>query len=97
MTEPSGDPHQIETELEAADEYQAPPRHHEQETGPDQPSAVQGEHIDLTLLEAQQGRQEPEMSDTKRTPGSTPGIDISGKDELGDPANPDAPPPGERM
>ena len=97
MTEPSGDPHQIEAELEAVEEYQAPPRHHEQETGPEQPLEEQDDHVDLTLLEAQQGRQEPQMSDTKRTPGSTPGIDISGKDELGDPANPDAPPPGERM
>lgn len=97
MTERRGDPHQIQAELEEVEEYQAPPREHEQEPGADQPSTGADEHVDLSLLEAQQGRQRPEMSETKRTPSITPGIDISGKDELKDPANPEAPPPGERM
>src|SRR3954453_1930440 len=97
MTERSADPHQIQSELEAVDDYQAPPRDHEQGTRRAQPSAAQEKNVDLTLLESQQERQKPEMSDTKRTPSSPPGIDISGKDEVGDPADPGAPPPGERM
>jgi hypothetical protein len=97
MSERRGDPHEIEAELEALEEYQAPPREHEAKAEADQPSAAEEGHVDLSLLEAQQGRHKPEMSETKRTPSITPGIDISGKDELGDPARPDQPPPGERM
>ena len=99
MTERSGDPHQVQAELERVEEYQAPPREHEQEQEPeaDQPSPGAEEHVDLSLLEAQQGRHKPKMSKTKRTPSITAGIDISGKDELSDPSNPHAPPPGERM
>jgi hypothetical protein len=97
LTERRGDPHEIEAELEAVEEYQAPRREPEQKAEVDQPSAPEEEHVDLSLLEAQQGRHKPEMSETKRTPSITPGMDISGKDELGDPANPDQPPPGERM
>jgi hypothetical protein len=97
MTERRGDPHEIEAELEALEEYQAPPRENEEKAEADQPSAAEEEHVDLSLLEAQQARHGPEMSETKRTPSITPGIDISGKAELGDPANPDQPPPGERM
>ena len=68
MTERSGDPHQIQAELEEVEEYQAPPREHEQEAGGDQPSSGADEHVDLSLLEAQQGRHKPEMSETKTHP-----------------------------
>ena len=63
MTERSGDPHQIQSELEDVDEYQAPPREHEQGAGGAQPSSSADEHVDLSLLEAQQGRRNPEMSE----------------------------------
>jgi hypothetical protein len=98
MTAASQDPHKIQSELEGAEEYQAPPREHEQNVEQDQqPSRADDPVIDLTLLESQQGRSEPDMSETKKTPSATPGFTVSGKDELADPDNPGAPPPGERM
>ena len=59
----SGDPHAIEDELLAAEEYQAPPRDEEHVEGfePDRTSARRdAEHVDINLLEAQQ-----ERTDTK--------------------------------
>ena len=97
MTGASGDPHQIQNELEGAEEYQGPPREHEQEVESDQPPSGAGEPVDLSLLEAQQGQHKPEMSETKPHSATPPGGTISGKDELADPDDPRATPPGERM
>jgi len=97
MTAPSRDPHQIQAELEGVEEYQAPPRDHEQDTENDQPRSGAGDPVDLSLLEAQQGRSKPEMSETRPHPTPAPEDTISSKDELADPANPRATPPGERM
>ena len=96
MTAASRDPHRIQSELEDAEEYQAPPRQHEQDIESEQPPSGADDLVDLTLLESQ-GRSEPDMSETKKTPSKTPGFTVSGKDELADPENPGAPPPGERM
>jgi len=97
MTAASGDPHQVQSELEGAEEYQAPPREHEQEVESDQPPSGAGDPVDLSLLQAQQGRHAPGMSETKPHSATPPGGTISGKDELADPENPRATPPGERM
>jgi hypothetical protein len=51
----------------------------------------------VSLLEAQQERHEPEMSETKPHPAAGPETTISGKDEQSDPTDPRATPPGERM
>jgi hypothetical protein len=96
MTTGSGDPHRIHEELEAAEEYQAPPREHERDVETELSSGA-GDPVDLPLLEAQQGRGEREMSETKPHPATPPGGTVSGKDELADPDNPRATPPGERM
>jgi len=97
MTEASGDPHRIQKELEGAEEYQSPPRENEQDVECAQPSSGAGDPVDLSLLEAQQGQHKPEMSETKPHSAMPPGGTISGKDELADPADPRATPPGERM
>ena len=98
MTAESQDPHKIQSELEGTEDYQAPPREHEQNVGQDQQAPPADDSlVDLTLLESQQGRSEPDMSETKKTPSATPGFTVSGKDELADPDNPTALPPGERM
>lgn len=97
MTEASRDPHKIQSELEGAEEYQAPPREHEQDVDSEQPPSGTGDPVDLTLLEAQQGRHRPRMSETRRLAAPAPESTISGKDELADPADPRATPPGERM
>ena len=97
MTAASRDPHQIQAELEGVEEYQAPPRDHEQETETDQPPSGGGDPVDLSLLEAQQGRSKPAMSATRPRPAPAPEDTISSKDELADPSNPRATPPGERM
>jgi hypothetical protein len=90
------DLHQIDRELEGVEEYQSPPREHEQGTEADQISTGAGEHVDVSVLEAQQRRRDPEMSDPQRLPAE-PKSTVSGKDELADPASPRATPPGERM
>lgn len=97
MTEASRDPHQIHKELEGAEEYQSPPRENEQDVESGQPSSGAGDPVDVSLLEAQQGRHKPEMSETKPHPATPLGGTVSGKDELADPADPRATPPGERM
>jgi hypothetical protein len=96
MTDAS-DPHRINSELETVEEYQLPPREHEQETDSEQPQTGAGEQIDLSLLEAQAGRSEPEMSETKPRTTQDSETTVSSKDELADPADPRKPPPGERM
>ncbi len=96
MTAASRDPHKVQSELEASDEYQAPPREHEQDVDHGQPPSGAGDPVDLTLLEAQQRQSKPAMSETRpRNPA--PEDTVSSKDELADPANPRATPPGERM
>ena len=97
MTAASRDPHKVQAELEASEEYQAPPREQEQDVESRQPPSGADDHVDLTLLEAQQGRSQPAMSDTRPRPTPAPEETVSTKDELADPANPRATPPGERM
>lgn len=97
MTEASRDPHQIHAELEGVEEYQAPPRDHEQDGEGGEPSSGAGDPVDVSLLEAQQERHEPGMPETKPHPATAPESTVSGKDELADPADPRATPPGERM
>lgn len=97
MEETSGDPHQIQKELADLEEYQAPPREHEQQVEDKQPPSGENDPVDLSLLEAQQARHKPEMSETKPPTADDPESTVSGKDELADPANPRATPPGERM
>lgn len=97
MPAASRDPHQIHAELEAAEEYQAPPRDHEHVVASGHTPSGAGDPIDVPLLEAQQGQHEPQMSETKPQSHPAPGSTVSGKDELADAANPRATPPGERM
>ena len=99
MTPTSRDPHKVQSELEASEEYQAPPREQEQDVDTGQPPSGAGDPVDLTLLEAQQGQSKPAMSETRPrpTPAPAPEDTVSSKDELADPANPRATPPGERM
>ena len=97
MTATSRDPHKVQSELEASEEYQAPPREHEQDVDSGQPPSGAGDPVDLTLLEAQQGQSKPAMSETRPRPTPAPEDTVSSKDELADPANPRATPPGERM
>ena len=97
MNESSRDPHQIQKELEGVEEYQAPPREHEQDGASEEQPSGAGDPVDVSLLEAQQERHEPEMSETKPHPAAGPETTISGKDEQSDPTDPRATPPGERM
>jgi hypothetical protein len=97
MTEASRDPHKIQAELEAVEEYQAPPREHEQRPENEQSPSGAGDSVDLSLLEAQQGRHKAGMSETKPHAAPDPKSTVSTKDELADPAHPRATPPGERM
>ena len=97
MTAANRDPHKVQSELEGAEEYQAPPREHEQDVDRHQPPSGADDPVDLTLLEAQQGRNQPAMSETRPRPTPAPEDTVSSKDELADPANPRATPPGERM
>jgi hypothetical protein len=97
MTAASRDPHKVQSALENAEEYQAPPRAHEQDVDGEQPPSGADDPVDLTLLEAQQGRAKPQMSETRHRPTPAPEDTVSSKDELADPANPRATPPGERM
>jgi hypothetical protein len=92
----SRDPDQIHTELEGAEEYQAPPREHEQDVDGEQPPSGAGDPVRVSLLEAQQ-HNTPKMSETRDRPAVPPESTVSGKDELADPADPRATPPGERM
>ena len=52
MPAASRDPHQIHAELEAAEEYQAPPREHEQVVASGHTASGAGDSIDVPLLEA---------------------------------------------
>ena len=97
MTAASRDPHKIQSELESAEEYQAPPREHEQDVDAGHLSAGADDPVDLSLLESQRGRDEQAMSETRRRANPAPEDTVSGKDELADPANPRATPSGERM
>jgi hypothetical protein len=97
MTETSRDPNQIHSELEGTEEYQAPPREHEQDTENAPPPAAEGNRDDVSLLEAQQGRRKSTMSETKPHAAPEPETTVSTRDELADPADPRATPPGERM
>lgn len=97
MTAASRDPHQVQSEFEASEEYQAPPREQEQDVESGQPPSGADDPVDLTLREAQQGNNQPAMSDTRPRPTPAPEETVSTKDELADPANPRATPPGERM
>ena len=56
MSEASRDPHHVQSELEATEENQAPPRQREQDGDGEQPPTGTGDHVDLSLLEAHQGR-----------------------------------------
>jgi hypothetical protein len=85
----------IDRELEGVEAYQSPPREHEQRAAADRISTGAGNQVDVSVLEAQQGRRAPEMSDTQRRP--EPKSTVSGKDELANPDDPRATPPGERM
>ena len=91
------DLHQIDRALEGAEGYQAATREHEQETENEEPSIGAGERLDVSLLESQQGRHKPEMSETKRPAADDPETTVSGKDERSDPSHGRATPPGERM
>ena len=93
----ASDLHQIDSALEGAEGYQAPTREHEQERENEEPSTEAGERIDVSLLESQQGRHKPEMSETKHPSADDPESTVSGKDELSDPSHRRATPPGERM
>ena len=97
MTAASRDPHRVQSELEASEEYQAPPREKEQDADGGQPPPGAGDPVDLTLLEAQEGSSQPAMSETRPRPTPAPEDTVSTRDELADPANPRATPPGERM
>ena len=97
MTAASRDPHRVQSEFERAVEYQAPPREHEQDAESGEPSSGADDPVDLSLLEVHQGRRKPEMSATRPRPAPAPEDTVSGKDELADPADPRATPPGERM
>jgi hypothetical protein len=89
------DLHRIDRELEGVEEYQSPPREHEQGAEAEQTPTGAGDQVDVSVLEAQQGRRAPEMSDTQRC--AEPNSTVSGKDELANPDDPRATPPGERM
>lgn len=97
MTAASRDPHRIQSELEGAEEYQAPPREHEQDVESEPVPSGAGDPVDLSLLDAQKGKQQPGMLETKDRPVAAPKLTVSGKDELADPIDPRATPPGERM
>jgi len=96
MTEASREPRKVLSELEGVEDYQAPPREHEQDVEHGQ-SPSPADPVDLSRLEAQQGPDEPVMSETKPHGATDPESTVSGKDERSDPANPRATPPGERM
>ena len=95
MTEASPDPQTIQAELERVEEYQAPPREHHPDDEAVSPSEADGP-VELSLLEAQEGGHEG-MSETKPHAAPDPRTTVSSKDELADPADPRATPPGERM
>jgi len=97
MTAASGDPHKVQSQLEASEQYQAPPREHEQDFDGKQPPSGSDDPVDLNLLAAQQGRSQAAMSETRPLPTPAPEETVSNKDELADPANPRATPPGERI
>jgi hypothetical protein len=97
MAELDRDPEQVESDMEATEQYQAPPREHDQEVGSEQPPSGAGDPVRVSLLEAQQPGNKPGMSETKDGPATSPVGTVSGKDELADPAHPRATPPGERM
>jgi hypothetical protein len=98
MATANRDSHQIHADLEEVEGYQRPPREHEQRADGGQPSSGADDPVDLSLLEAQQERRhKPEMSETKPEAAAAPKSTVSGKDELSDPANTRATPPGERM
>ena len=65
MTAASRDPNQIHSELEGAEEYQAPPREHEQDAEDAPAPVVEGNPADVWVLEAQRGRRKSKMSETK--------------------------------
>ena len=96
MTEPNPDPRKIQAELEEVEEYQAPPREREQGIEPTSPATGSDSPIDVSLLEAQGGGHEG-MSETKRHAAPDPHTTVSSKDELANPSNARATPPGERM
>jgi hypothetical protein len=93
----SRDPHKIQAELEGIEEYQAPPREHEQDMENERSPAGADDPIDVSLLEAQQGGSMSSISESKPRAAPDPKSTVSSKDELSDPANPRATPPGERM
>ena len=97
MTEASRDPHKIQAELEGIEEYQAPPREREQDVANEESPSGADDPVDVSLLEAQRGESASSMSETKPRAAPDPTSTVSSKDELSDPANPRATPPGERM
>jgi len=89
------DPHQTHAEPDV-DEYQRPPRDHEQPIdGGHSPSGA-GDPVDALLIGAQPSPKS-EMSETKPQAATDPESTVSGKDELSDPTDPRATPPGETM
>ena len=92
----SGDPHEIESYLDEAEDYQAPPREDDREQEEKAaPEDDDGGLIDVNVLEAQRqesGRENPEtiVADPSEAP-----VTVSGPDETSD--EPGALPPGESM
>lgn len=96
MTSDSGNPHAIESKLEAVEEYQAPPREHAQDVGDrSEERRDDDESVDINLLDAQGGKPVLETSKAPRVAPADAPYTISGKDELE--TEPGAPPPGEKM
>ena len=95
MAEANPDPRKIQEELGRVDEYQAPPREHEPSDEPAPPSGADSA-VDVSRLEAQEGKHQG-MSETKPHADPDPRTTVSSKDEIADPADPRAVPPGERM
>ena len=96
MTGANRDPRKVQAKMDGIEEYQAPPREHEQASDHGQPPPAAGDPVDLSRLAAQPP-DKPDMSETKPHAAKDPKSSVSGKDEQSDPANPRAIPPGERM
>lgn len=92
----SGDPHEIEDDLDKAEDYQAPPREDDggelEESSSGDPD---GRLIDVNLLEAQRQKPGFESSETIVTDPSEAPVTVSRTDETSD--EPGALPPRESM
>lgn len=101
MASANRDPHTIETTLVGVEEYQAPPReepHVDQEATPGQEDPTADPQIDINLLESQQQKPGPQISETiDVAPREKTDFTVSGPDEETQPGGPRAVPPGESM